>query len=383
MGKKLLALAGGGTGGHFFPMLAFAEYVRERGIFKGLVYIGDKDGIEAKKDFLLWGLMDEYKFLSVAKFRGRTFVGKFLSIIQNAIATLKVASYLQFSDFISVTFGGYTSVPLGLYTKLAFKPLFIHEQNSIPGKGNTFLGNFAERVFIGFPRAERFFPDYKVVLTGIPIRREVKRYKGIPREKILKSLKWDDKFTILVLGGSQGAKTLNQIAVWLSQQLPSDVRIIHITGESQFKSIKALYQINPPKCEVRLYPFVEDIGRFYRISDIAISRAGASTSAELSFFGIPTVFIPYPYAVDDHQFYNAYYYVEMGGAYVFREEELEFKKLLDIVLQHFKDEYLHQQKREAMERSFIPNAEEKMLREISLALGESFSLEESKNFETL
>lgn len=381
MGEKILALAGGGTGGHFFPMLAFAEYVREQGVFENLIYIGDREGIEAKKDFFLWGLVDEYKLLSVAKFRGRTFIGKFLSIIQNSIATLKVASYLKFKDFISVTFGGYTTIPLGVYTKLAFKPLFIHEQNSIPGKGNIFLGNFAESVFIGFPRAERFFPEHKVVLTGIPIRRSVKRYKDFPKEEILKSLKWDEKFTVLVLGGSQGAKTLNKLAIWLSQKLPPDVRLIHITGDNQFKLVKTLYQINPPKCELKLYPFVEDIGKIYRISDFAISRAGASTSAELALFGIPTVFIPYPYAIDAHQFYNAYYYVEMGGAYLYQEEDLEFKKILDIILMHLKDNYLHQHKREAMERSFIPNAEEKMLKEILYTLGE-YEIFEKKRFET-
>ena len=364
MVDKNLALAGGGTGGHFYPMLAFAQYVREKAAFTGLYYVGDRNGIEGQKEHLLKDWFDEYKLLSMAKFKGRTPIGVALSALQTVIGALRLAPFLGLRGFISLTFGGYTSATLGLYTLATFKPLYIHEQNTIPGMGNTALGKFARRVFVAFPRAARFFPDYKTVVTGMPIRKELKSYKSLPREFVLKSLGWEDKFSLLVLGGSQGAKKLNQVAVWLSQHLPSDMRLIHITGESHFKDIEYLYRINPPKCEVKVFPFVENIGRIYRITDFAISRAGASTAMELSFFGIPTIFIPYPHAAYDHQFYNAYYFYERGGAYIFREDELNLKEVLEIVLNHFRDSQLHENKRFMMETSFIPNAEEKMLKEI-------------------
>ena len=351
-------------------MLAFAEYVKERRVFDGMYFIGDKNGIEGRKDYLLRGLFDEYRLLSMAKFKGRTPIGMALAGLQTLFTVLRIATFLKFKNFVSLTFGGYTSAPLGIYTKLLFKPLFIHEQNTIPGLGNKFLGNFAERVFIAFPRAARFFPEHKVELTGIPIRAELKRYKNLPRDFVLKSLGWDDKFTVLVLGGSQGAKTLNKLGVWLSQNLPADMRLIHVTGEQHFKEVQALYDINPPKCEVKVFSYLENIGRILRVSDIAVSRAGASTSAELSFFGIPTIFIPYPYAAYDHQFYNAYYYVERGGAYVIREEELEPEEVLRIILNHYRDPLLHKHKKEMMERSFIPDAEKKMLEIILETVGE-------------
>ncbi|HIO42304.1 MAG TPA: UDP-N-acetylglucosamine--N-acetylmuramyl-(pentapeptide) pyrophosphoryl-undecaprenol N-acetylglucosamine transferase [Aquifex sp.] len=364
MGKPLLALAGGGTGGHFYPMLAFAGYAKKTNTFGGLVFVGDKNRIEGKKEHLLKEIFDRYKLLKMERFKGKNLLGITLSFLQTLGAAAKISPLLRGKDFVSLTFGGYTSAPLGLYTRLAGKPLFIHEQNAIPGMGNRYLSKFAKKVFITFPGSEKFFPRKKVVLTGIPLREELKFYKSLSREEVLKDLGWEDRFNILILGGSLGARSINHLAVYLASKLPEGVRLIHITGERNFREVEKLYSETPPRCEVKTLPFAEEMGKLLRISDFAVSRAGASTSAELAFFGIPTVFIPYPYAAYDHQYYNALYYAEGGGAYLFREEDLNPQKVLEIVQNHHMDRKLNSQKGKLMEARFIPDAEEKILKHL-------------------
>jgi UDP-N-acetylglucosamine--N-acetylmuramyl-(pentapeptide) pyrophosphoryl-undecaprenol N-acetylglucosamine transferase len=260
-------------------------------------------------------------------------------------------------DF-STVFGGYTSVPLGVFTKINRKPLFVHEQNSVPGLGNRYLSKLSKVVFITFPHAERFFKKQKVVLSGLPLREEVKRAKNLKREEVLNKLRLEDRFTLTVVGGSQGAKTLNGLALEIAQKL--DIQIIHLCGERNYEELKREYQKLKPRARVKLLPFYLNMGEIFKITDFAVSRSGASTSFELSYFGIPAIFIPYPYAVYDHQYHNARYFVEGKGAYLFREEELNPQRVIEIVENHLKDPKLHKQLSENMEKLFIPDAEVKM-----------------------
>ncbi len=363
MGKPVLALSGGGTGGHFYPMLAFATYAKGEKLFGELFFVGDRRGIEGQKGELLKGVFDRYLLLKMGKFKGRNLLGLTVTAIRTLAASAKIGTHLKGKNFLSLTFGGYTSAPLALYTRLAGKPLFIHEQNSVPGMGNRTLARFAKRVFISYPHSERYFPKGKTVLTGIPLRQEVKKYKNTEREKILLSLGWEDKFNLLILGGSLGARSLNLFAVELSKKLPPGVRLIHITGRRDYERVKELYRKSEKefRCEVRLIPYTDEIGKLLRLADFAISRAGASTAAELAFFGVPTLFVPYPYAADDHQYYNALYYAQGGGAYVMREEQLHPQRVLEIILDHYRDPALKTQMGERMEKLFIPDAERKIL----------------------
>ena len=361
MEKPVLALSGGGTGGHFYPMLAFARYVKKQKLFSELFFVGDRKGIEGKREELLKGVFERYLLLKMGKFKGKNLLGLTATAVRTFGVAAKIAPYLKGKNFLSLTFGGYTAAPLALYTRLAKKPLFIHEQNSIPGMGNRILARFAKRVFISFPSSERFFPKGKTVLTGIPLREEVKKYKNTGRKEILSSLEWEDKFNLLILGGSLGARSLNLLAVELSEKLPQGVRLIHITGKGNYERVKELYREKKRHCEVVLFPYFEEMGKLLRIADFAISRAGASTAAELAFFGVPTLFVPYPYAAYDHQYYNALYYADGGGAYVMREEELSPQRVLEIVTDHYRDPQLKTQMGERMEKLFIPDAEKKIL----------------------
>ena len=357
-----LALAGGGTGGHFYPLLSFARYLRERKHpFEGLLFFGDRKGIEFKKRELLKGVVDQSFFLSMGKFKGYSSLRVLISALQTLRGSFEIARRLKGKKFIALTFGGYTGAPLGLLSALRNAPLFVHEQNAIPGMGNRILSQRARRVFITFPHAERYLPRKKVVLTGLPLRGELKEAKNLTRQEVLKKLGWEDKFTLTVLGGSQGAKALNGLAVQLSTLLGPEVRLLHLTGERNYRETLEGYSGVKPSCEVKVFPFREDMGNILRVTDLAISRAGASTSMELAYFGIPAIFVPYPYAVYNHQEENARYFVQGGGAYLFREGELSPQRVAQIVGEHLRDPSLNRQMGRAMEKLFIPNAEEKML----------------------
>jgi len=358
MEKLTLALSGGGTGGHFYPLLAFLSYVLERKAFKEVLFFGDRKGIEYRKRHLL--KVDRAYFSNFRKFKGSSLLGKLFYLFATSAEAVKISSTLKRKSFVSLTFGGYTSVPLGLVSALKKRPLFIHEQNAVPGSANRALSKFAKKVFLTFPDSGRFFKTKKVEVVGLPIRGELKVYKKRKREEVLKELGWEDKFTLLLLGGSQGAKAINKLALKLVPKL-EEIRVIHICGEKNFENVKREYEKLPLKVELKLYPFVEEIGRLLRVSDFAISRAGASTAMELAFFGIPTLFVPYPYAIYDHQYYNATYFVKGGGAFLFREEELDLSKVLGIVKNLAKDKSELKQRSEAMERLFIPDAEKKIL----------------------
>ena len=354
-----IALSGGGTGGHFYPTVAFAKYLkREENL--NLLFFGDKGGIEGQKEELLKELFDQYLLFKLPKFKGTSPLKLPLKLAQTARVVRRVSQTLGGKSFLSITFGGYTSAPLGLATRILKRPLFVHEQNAVPGMGNRFLARFAKRVFISFPYAERFFPKRKVVLTGIPVREELKLYKNLKREEVLKKLGWEERFNLLIIGGSQGARNLNLFAVELAKRLPQGFRLIHISGKRDYERVKKLYQGENLKCELNLFSYIEDIGPLLRVADFALSRSGASTSAELALFGVPTIFVPYPYAVYDHQYHNALYYLQTGGAYLFREEELDPQKVSEIIFQHQRDTKLHREKRRLMEKSFIPDAEKKM-----------------------
>ncbi len=360
MGK--LALAGGGTGGHFFPMLAFASYLKRRKLFERLIFFGDRKGIEAKNADLLEEIFDDINLYNLRKFKGKSLLQKVLFSLSTLAVSAKISKKLE-GDFKTLVFGGYTSAPLALATRLKKRPLFIHEQNAVPGAANRALSKFAKRVFVAFEEATRFFPERKVKVVGMPLREEVKRYKILPREEVLKDLGWEEKPTLLILGGSQGARTLNGLAVRLSRHLGS-VRVVHITGERNFRSLKEEYKKVRPKAEVRVFPFFREMGKLLRVADFAISRAGASTAFELAYFGIPTLFVPYPYAVYDHQKYNALHFVKRGGAYLLEEDDLSLRKVEDLINNLLKDERLMREMSRRMEGAYLPQSEEKMVSEI-------------------
>lgn len=314
-------VSGGGTGGHFFPALALIECLSERGI--EAVYTGSERGIEAR---LKEHIRTRSVFVSSHPFMGKSLKEKLYAVWKNLFSGLKLSGHVRREDR-GIVFGGYASLPLGIACLLKRAPLYLHEQNSIPSKTNRLLSRFSRRVFITFEYSRKYFPEYKAVKTGLPVRRALLEGLKIDRNTALERLGLEDRITLLVVGGSQGAVFLNQMAVEIFSK--TGWQGIHITGEKDYQRLRELYEAKGLK--VLALPFSHQMELLYRASTLALSRAGASTITELSLYGIPALFVPYPYAVEDHQFYNAKEIEEMGGGLLIRQEEASLEKVLSLL----------------------------------------------------
>ncbi len=347
-------IAGGGTGGHYFPALAVAEALREDG--HSILYVGTGNGIERKLGFP----SNRFLLLNVSGFVGRGLKG-YLSSFKFLTSTIKLLNEIEnFQPDGAVVFGGYASLPSGIASFIKKIPVYVQEQNSVPGRVNRFLSKFSKCSFLGFPRAEKFM-EGKKLFTGNPLRREVveaARKRSTVREETLKKLSLSNsKKTLLVMGGSQGALFLNRLFIDATPFLSREVQVIHITGESKEEE-KLLEAYRSRGIEARVFTFYRKVWELYSVADCAVSRAGALAISELSLFGIPTLFIPYPYAADDHQLKNAQFLSEMGAALYRKQEEitpLETAEILDSLLfsiiekERLKENFLSFSKPEATE----------------------------------
>ncbi|WP_448587377.1 undecaprenyldiphospho-muramoylpentapeptide beta-N-acetylglucosaminyltransferase [Thermocrinis sp.] len=323
--SRRFCISGGGTGGHFFPALALLECFTEKGF--PCQFIGAERGIERKLSHLI-GVDKE--FLKVHPFLGRSAADKLRSAFSMILSSLRLYSKLGKVD-ASVVFGGYVSLPLGLASLLKGIPLFLHEQNSVPSTTNQLLSRFAKAIFLSFEHSKKYFPSDKTIKTGLPVRKALLKGLELSKKEARESLGLEDRDTLLVMGGSQGASFLNQLAVEVFKK--TQLQGIHITGERDYERVKQTYDGMP----ILVLPFTERMDLIYRACDVAISRAGASSITELSLYGIPSLLIPYPYAIRDHQYYNAKEIEELGGGFVLRQEETEFSKVIKLVEKLFSE----------------------------------------------
>lgn len=325
-----LLIAAGGTGGHVMPALAVAEWLIENG--HSVEWIGTPLGIEhnivPKKHIPL-------HYITIRGLRGKgplrkiiTLFQVFQAIVQSLLIILKV------KPNVVLTMGGFVSGPAGIAAWLLRRPLVVHEQNAIGGWTNQILSRFACQVLLGYPQA---LPKvkHKSLLTGNPLRKEFTQieFKGTkynqPKEG---GTNQKEKIRLFVLGGSQGALKLNQLVPQaLSALEHSDAfEVLHQTGNKESTHTQALY--DSANISVTLTPFIEDMVAAYEWADIIICRAGALTVAEIAQLGKACIFIPYPYAVDNHQFYNAHTLSEQSGAIVLQEDTLNVEHLRNALL---------------------------------------------------
>ncbi len=313
-------VSGGGTGGHFFPALEIIKRARDRK--KETVFIGSERGIEKKFQYNIPG---EKIFLNVQPFTGFSPISRIKTLLGYISGALSLNSRIG-EDFKTLIFGGYPTVPAGIFTILKRKPLYIHEQNSVPSRTNRLFFLFCKKTFIAFEHTRKFFKGEHVIKTGIPIREEVKN-TSVKKDTAKLTLGFSSKSPVfLFFGGSQGSKFINTLAVDFARKTKANV--ILLSGHKDHDRVSKLAE---NLSNMRIYPFRTDIGLIYSASDVAVCRAGASTIAELSYFGIPAVFIPYPYATDDHQFFNAKEIEDLGGGFVIRQEEANPEKVIKLV----------------------------------------------------
>lgn len=309
--ENIFLVSGGGTGGHFFPAVSFINTLNKQGI--NSVYVGSSFGIEnSLKDKIPTKVI----FLNTRGFVGKNLYEKAKSIYSMFRSVILLNNRTK-EDFLGMTFGGYASLPVGILSFLKFKKLFIHEQNTIPSLTNRVLSKKAKICFSTFYHTSKYFKN--AIRVGIPIREEFLMSFG--KEALQKELGISSP-CILVLGGSQGAKVLNEITIDFFEK--TNYHAIIITGDKHYQEIS---QQTKHLKHLKVMPFSHEIHKLMRACDVAISRAGASTIYELAVCGLPAVFIPYPYAAYNHQYINAKEIESLNGSVLIEQKDLNINTL--------------------------------------------------------
>lgn len=308
-------VTGGGTGGHLFPGIAFATGMQRRVMGCKVMFIGTKRLLDQQT------LVDydfELASITCMGLKGMGLINRIKSMLQLPGAVWEAKRIVQrFAPDLVFGVGGYVTGPVLLAARLCNVPLCIHEQNSVPGLANKVLGKFVDRIFLSMPCKYHFSPK-KTVLTGNPVRQEIIKAAGEkkPREK--------KQITLLVLGGSQGAHRVNYLVMdavaTLGIEQGDNLRLIHQTGVADEEIVESHYTKLGVRAEVKA--FFRGMAEVYSEADLVVSRAGATTLAELAVMGLPALLIPYPYAADDHQKTNALHYQDGGAAKMFEEGTL-------------------------------------------------------------
>jgi UDP-N-acetylglucosamine--N-acetylmuramyl-(pentapeptide) pyrophosphoryl-undecaprenol N-acetylglucosamine transferase len=318
-----IVIAGGGTGGHLFPGIAIAEeFIRRKEKWE-IIFIGTGKDLE-KRILPRWG----FKLMTVPALplKGRSWWKKGMGII-TLLQGVWISRRLlrRIAPRLVIGLGGYAAGSVIVAASLLGIQRVIQEQNVYPGLTNRIAARFAQRVFLSWTEGARFFPPKKVRVTGNPLRRGILAGEGDKRMK--------KPFTLLILGGSQGAATINRgmiEALAALEDIAHDLRIIHQTGEGDYNWVKGQYKGKGLK--VSVYPFIDEMAPCYREAHLVICRAGATTITELCAWGRASILIPYPYAADDHQHKNAQVLVNHSAGRMILDAELSGKRLAEEIL---------------------------------------------------
>lgn len=325
MTSPLVLMMAGGTGGHVYPALAVAQELMTRGF--RVEWLGTGRGLEAR---VVPAAGIRLHRLSVRGVRGKDLLHKLSGILYLGWASLQALwLMLRLRPRCVVGMGGYAAGPGGVAAWLLRRPLVIHEQNAVAGTTNRLLAPLARRVLGGFPAA--FDDDVGCTVVGNPLRSELLQAAAQDTEPTL-----EEGLRLLVLGGSLGAKPINELVPGpvrniLAERGDGAIQVWHQSGPSHLEDVRSSYGelLNGP---VRVEPFVEDMASAYRWAQLVLCRAGALTISELALMGRPAILVPLPHAIDDHQSANARYLSDAGGAILQRQSELTETRLQRMLL---------------------------------------------------
>ena len=339
-----MIIAGGGTGGHLFPGLALAEEVKKRDSSTEVVFVGTEHGIEAR---IIPREGYPLKFLRTEGIVGRSLLKKTKAGFKLLLSFVDANRILkEVMPDIVIGVGGYASGAIVFAAGMKSIPTMIHEQNSVPGLTNKMLGNVVQRICVTYQESRSSFPMGKTFLTGNPIRARILKGDKESAYKLFSLEK--DLFTVFVFGGSSGAKSINRAMVDTLNHLgdlKDKIQFLHQTGSADFDNIREAYRKAGVKAMIA--PFIYQMAEAYSIADIVISRAGATTLAELTALGKPAILIPYPFAAGRHQEFNAIKLREMGAAFMILDNELNG----EIIAEHISDMYKNDSLRADMQRA--------------------------------
>lgn len=326
-------VTGGGTGGHVYPAISIIRGLQKKLSQVEVLYVGTRRGLEADivpKEGIPFRTITVTGLERKLSWRAVTTVCKGITGMVQARQLLK-----QFRPDVVIGTGGYVSGPVVLLAALMGYPTLLHEQNALPGLTNRWLARFVDVICVTFPDSLAYFPEKKGRVTGLPVRPEILR---VTRDEGIKKLGLDfRKKTLLALGGSRGARSINRAMLSVVQKyLASEaLQIIHVTGRDGYQETMAGLErlgidvVNSGNITIK--PYLYHIEYALAAADLVVARAGAAFLAEMMIKGIPGILIPYPYAAENHQEFNARSLERQGAAVVIPDVELNGQRLLATV----------------------------------------------------
>lgn len=360
MKQLRVIIAGGGTGGHIFPAVAIGHALQQLQPGTQLLFVGAKGKMEMEKvpqeGFEIVGL-------DIAGFNRSNMLKNLVLPFKILKSALQARSILKnFHPDAVVGVGGYASFPVLNAAQTKGIPTLIQEQNSFAGKSNKILGKKAKAVCVAYERMERFFPKEKLIMTGNPVRKNISN-SVISRAEGQNWLGLDNnKKTILVVGGSLGAKAINEaIDKGLEDILIDGVQLVWQTGKPYYEQAKQ--RAKGFEGKIKVFDFIRDMDYAYAAADMVVSRAGALAIAELCIVAKPVIFVPFPYAAEDHQTSNAMALVEHNAAIMVKDSDAKaelVKKLRSLL----KDESMQDLMRSNLKAVAIKDADERIAKKI-------------------
>lgn len=352
-----IVVSGGGTGGHIYPALAFIKEVKQHHPDVEFLYIGTEKGLEKniiEREDIPFKAIDITGFKRKLSFENVKTVMRFLKGVKECKKELK-----RFKPDAVIGTGGYVCGPVVYAASKLGIPTIIHEQNSLPGLTNKFLSKYVDKVAICFEEAKAHFPAEKVVFTGNPRASEVVSIKGA---QSLKSLGLqENKKTVLIFGGSRGAAPINKAVIGMQQELKTrDYQVLYVTGEVHYDKVTEELKKQGAAENMAVKPFLHQMPEYLKALDVIVARAGATTIAEITALGIPSVLIPSPYVTANHQEVNARSLGDRNAAVVLKESELNGQRLIQAIDHILQDEKTLQEMSERTKSLGVPDAAQRL-----------------------
>lgn len=326
-------ISGGGTAGHIYPGLALARALQKERQNLEILYVGTSAGLEST---LVPQAGIEFRAIEVSGLPRKPSFKAFVSLFSAGRGTLEASNLMRrFNPDVVVGMGAYVSLPIVGAAVLRQIPTVIHEQNAFPGLANRVLGRVVNAIAVSYPGMEAYFPSSKQIeFTGNPIRDEILK---VDRSQAMEKLGLDEaRKTLLVFGGSRGAQKVNETIIqaydlWRHNE---GLQIVHATGKINYEPVKgAIEKLKSPRDSLiyKLFSYIDSMGEAYAAADLLVCRSGATTVAEMTSRGLPSILVPYPYATDNHQEKNARQLEKLGAAKVILDRDMGAELLNEMV----------------------------------------------------
>ncbi|MBI2731553.1 MAG: undecaprenyldiphospho-muramoylpentapeptide beta-N-acetylglucosaminyltransferase [Sphingobacteriales bacterium] len=354
-----IIIAGGGTGGHIFPAIAIANAIKKMEPQTEILFVGARGKMEMEKV-----PQAGYKIegLDIAGFNRSSLIkniGLPFKLVKSFLQVKKI--FTAFKPTAAIGVGGYSSFPVLRYAQSKGIPTFIHESNSFAGKSNILLGKKATRIFVATDGMENFFPAGKIIISGNPVRSSITQ-ATVSREEGIKFFGLDTaKKTVFAVGGSLGAKSINEaIAKHIDAFAKNDLQLIWQTGKTYAEQARTIAKGLP---NVWVNDFINQMENAYAAADMVISRAGAMAIAELCVVQKPVLFVPFPFAAEDHQTVNAMNLVRKNAGIMIKDNEAA-EKLVNTVVALIKDQHKQDELKQNIKALAIKDADIRVAGEV-------------------